>query len=283
MQKIISYFHKRVIALAIILIFTLGFGIGVLAQEGAGSVYLPVIAGSANQSTNDTPSADDPVQQAINILAAHPEFVLHLANYPGWRGEAELDGDQEDVYYVWFYDDANDEWLGDGTVNVATNEVLDFYAPREKTPEEFQEGLAKIEAFLTTDGEILARQENPDLWYHEVYYDRWDKNWGAYYSYGIDEFNVTMYIDGDDVYLDAIVDPNIFEAAEALSLARDQAIELAYQAENIDQALEGFDDWRAYAEHQGDGRWTVEFVSDGQEIFHALVDIDTEQVIESGS
>lgn len=246
-------------------------------------VYLPVAAGGVAASTPQQPT-DDPKQAAIDLAAAQPEVALYLSGFASWRADAWQEDESSTVWFIDFYDVAKDEWIGNARVDVALAQVLEYYAPRELTSEEFQAGQAKIEAYLPYDAEVTARMGNPDLWYHTVTYDRWESNWKVYYARGLDEFVVLMNMDENgEVYLDQITDPYLFEEKEAAELARNQAIELAYSAPGLDAALEGRDHWRTYAEQQDGARWSVAFVADEQQLFSALVDIESWQVLESGA
>ena len=93
---------------------------------------------------------------------------------------------------------------------------------------------------------------------------------------------VKATIDENDHFsISGIVNPNELSEEQAEQAARDQAINLAYGAEGIDGALDGFDNRKTYVENQGGARWSVSFAADGQELFFALVDVTTNQVLES--
>ncbi len=270
--------QRKLLVAELVLLLLLSGGLVALAQSGEpGAVYLPVVSAQGQ----DEPSPE--AQQAIDLLAAQEEVAAYLANHPGWVGEAWPE-EESSVWYVDFYDGATEEWLGGGSVDLASQEILGISIPRELTPEEIQAGKAEIEAFLAADAAIQARLGSyPRLWEHEISYDPWEQRWEAWYYHGLDAFTVLLYFEEDGrIYLDNIVDPYVLEEAAAEQLRRDQAVELAYEAEGIDDALAGVDNWRTYVEHQGEGRWTVEFVADGQLLFSALVDIDAWNVMEVG-
>ncbi len=222
-------------------------------------------------------------QQAIDLLTAVPEVTQHLANYPDWTGEAWLDDEANNIWSVNLYSEAADEWLGYGVVNLDTQEVIEYFVPRELTPEEFQEQLAIVENFVLNDAEVIALLGDLSLWEHESNYNRWDANWETYFWHGIDAWTVvTVFYDGE-IHLDTIIDQNAFDEAEQDALNRNEAIQLAYDADGIWDELDGVDDWHAYVESQGGTVWTVEFVGNGQEYFYAVVDIESRQILESGS
>lgn len=222
-------------------------------------------------------------EQAIALVSAHPPIAEVLANYPGWTGHPYPDDEAQILWHVDF-ESADGEGLGYGHVNLETGEIYDVYMPRDLTDEEFAAGRAKIEAYLQTSPEVTALLGEPSLWDHDIWYNKWDENWHAWYSYGLDAWEFIFYIDSESgsVWLDNYYDPNVLEGDEALAWNRGQAVELAYQAPGIDEALTGYDNWYTYASDQGDGLWTVEFAADDQLLFSALVDIVNWQVIEGG-
>ncbi len=271
--------QRKLLLAEMVLLLLLSSGLVALAQGGEpGAIYLPVV--SAQSQDENSPEA----QQAIDLVAAQEDVAAYLANHPGWVGDAWPEGDDSSIWYVDFYDGATEEWLGSGSVDLATQEVLDITIPRELTPEEFQAGQAEIEAFLAADAAVQARLGSyPKLWEHDISYDPWEQRWEAWYYRGLDAFTAILYFeDNGSLFLENIVDPYVLEEAAAEQMRRDQAVALAYEAEGIDDALANVDNWRTYVEHQGEGRWTVEFVADGQLLFSALVDIDAWNVMEAG-
>jgi hypothetical protein len=246
--------------------------VGGLQQDGAagadGSVYLPNVAGGLKQQDDRTDE-----ERAIGILVQQPKVARHLASYAGWRAEADLDEGSETVWNIDLY--KGDEWIGWGKVDLSAGEVVDYYVPLDLTPEEFAAGKEKIEKFLTYDPEVKARLGEPSLWGHEVAWNRWDQQWQAWYWYGIDALVVVVTIDETTgtVYLDAIHDANDLEAEDKAEADRNRAIEIAYGADGIDDALAGFDAWRTYVEDQGQGRYTVAFVNGDRTLLAVLVDI----------
>jgi hypothetical protein len=246
-----------------------GFG-----QDAAGNVFLPsvAVARPAQQPQHDE-------ARAIQLLAALPDVAQHLAVYPGWRADAYQEEGSDTIWNVDFYQE--DEWLGWGKVDLASDTVLDHFVPRELSPEEFAAGQALVETFIKHDPEIRARLAEPSLWGHDTSYNRWDTQWQVWYWYGIDALVANLNIYDGTVYLDSLEDPNQLDAAERAEADRNRAVELAYGAQGVDQALAGFDDWRTYVEEQGGARYTVSFVSGAQTRFAALVDIAQGTVVET--
>jgi hypothetical protein len=250
-------------------------------QDGAagagaqGGLYLPALANGVKA----TPAEQGDDQRAIALLAQQPPVARYLAGYPGWRGEAYLEEGSDSVWNIDLY--AGDEWIGWGQVDLAAGKVVDQYIPFDLPPEEFAAGKAKIEKFLVYDPEVKARLGEPDLWGHEVTWNRWDQEWQVWYWYGIDALAVVVGIDEDTgrVYLDSIRDANALKAEDQAEADRNRAIEIAYGADGIDAALAGFDAWRTYVEDQGQGRYTVAFVNGDRTLLAVLVDIGTGTVL----
>ncbi len=220
-------------------------------------------------------------QTAINLAATSGEFADWLAGYNHWQGSAYPDDTEPGLWYVDFYDETVDEWLGWAAVDLNTGEIVDSFVPRPLPPEEFQAGQERVTAFVLNDPEVLALLEDPDLWELGVDFNRYDQQWEAWFARGLDALVVTLYQDGDNFYIDEIEDANALSEQQALQAARDQAITLAYEAEGVWEALDGVDDWYTYTERQGDNLWSVEFTTADGELFYALVDVAAEKVLET--
>jgi hypothetical protein len=248
----------------IVTLVLVGRGMVLHAQES--SLFLPVVAAQGGGGEEEPPTDE---QRAINLLAVHEPVADFLTDNPGWVAHAYPTSKGSDTWRVDLY--------------TATQEVVSFFVARELTPEEFQAGCAKVEAYPAYDPEVLARQGNPDLWYHDTGWNRWEQKFESWYSRGIAAFVVRTYIDENDqkVYLDQIFNPNVLDEKQGAERKRNQAVELAWSAPGIDEALADVDNWTTYVEHQQDQRWSVAFVSAGKELFFALVDIEQWIVIES--
>ena len=218
---------------------------------------------------------------AVQLMTDIPEVADWLASFPDWTGNAWQDGEDGRFYTVDLYSESAEEWLGWGYVNVVDGVVDDYFVPRELSAEEFQQGLAMVEAFVFSDEEVLARLGNVENWDYDTWYNRWDANWQVWFWYGLEELAVTVNIWDGAPYLDGIDNPAAFEAEEAAEHSKNQAIELAWQADGIDQALAGSDNWQTYVSQQGDNLWAVSFATADEELFYALVDIENWTILES--
>ncbi|MCE7987596.1 MAG: hypothetical protein DYG89_41055 [Caldilinea sp. CFX5] len=273
----INKLHYRLLKTGFLLLLILSF-CGVAAAQGR--IYLPVVAQGAPTPPSQ-PETDK--ELAIAKVAAAPEIAPVLANHPHWVADAYPDDEAERIWHVDFYAETDGEHLGYGHVRLNSNELFDIKMPRDLSPAELQAGITAIDAYLPYDAEVQARLGNPKLWYHDVSYDRWEESWKAYYSRGLEEILITLYIDdNNDVYLDAIIDPAVLSEEEAAEERRNRAINLAYSAEGIDEALAGVDNWSTYVEDHGDDQYTVAFSTTERPLYRVHVDIDQERIIEAG-
>ena len=226
---------------------------------------------------------NSPEARTIKLIAAHPDAVAYLADYPGWTAEAWQEDDEDDAVWGADFFDAEGEWIGYGQVNLQSAEVLDLYAPRGLTPEEFQIGQAAVEKLVLNDAEVLALLGDPADWERGSDYDRFEERWNVWFDRGLESWLAVVWQDEDTgkYHIEEILDPMAFDAAQAQEAARNQAIELAYSAAGVDEALDGVDNWRAYAENQGGSTWSVSFAADGKELFYTLVDIEAGQAPET--
>lgn len=281
-----------------LLIIALGFG-AVARVNSLSTLNLSATANISEPGSQQETAAyqgDDPYaanqRRAIEILSAHEEVAQHLDAYPGWSADAWQNEDDPALWNVNLVvlsveTGEQEDWLGEGKVNLETGEIVEYYVPRELTPDEFQTGLQKVEALVASDPEVQAVLGNPGFWEHTTYYERWGQHWETSFWYGLDSIVVRTSFNDDGVpSIEQIYDPNEMDEAEADLQRRNQAIELAYESDGIDLALDNVDNWRTYVEDQSDddnvSRFSVEFVSDGEMLFYALVDIDAWTIIESG-
>ena len=218
-------------------------------------------------------------QNAVELMLQNDEVAAFLEKYPDWRAEAYIDNEPD--WKVDFYQ--GDEWFAAAHINVATSEVYDAYYPHELSEEVFGETRDVIESLVFNDAELQALLVDFNLWEHEVHYDAYEQNWWVDFWRGIDALKADIGKDGERFYVDQVYDPQAFDEEEAQRVARDRAVELAWQAEGIGAALDGVDDWRAYAEPQEGSRWTVEFAIYGRSLFTALVDLAKGEVLEAGT
>lgn len=227
---------------------------------------------------------EDPVRQAlIDVVAGSEKFADWLVNYPNYQVNT-WGPDEENVWGVEFYDEAGDEWLGYATIDADTLEIQDSFAPKPLPQDVYQAQLAVVTDYVLHDAEVLGWLENPDRWEMYPDWNRWEQVWDVAFYRGIDGVVVKASVDeNNNVWIDRIVDPNQLSEEEALQNARDEAINLAYGAEGVWDALDGYDEWTSYAEQQGGTRWSVSFVVNDEVRFFALVDIELNTVLETRS
>ena len=229
-----------------------------------------------------------PADQAIAIAAADEEMAWHISHY-NWNADAYQEDEESTVWTMefWSEDSAGEyeEWLAWAEVELADGTVRDAYVPRELTAEEYQEGQAIAEALVLNDIAVQAAVGDISHWEYDTYYDRWDQAFYVSLWYGLDEIYVSIQLDEENrsYYIEQITDANVLEEAEQAELARNQAIELAWEADGIWDVLQHFDDWTTYVEHQGGSQYSVAFVTTDAELFYAIVDVESWTVLEAGS
>ena len=220
-----------------------------------------------------------PAARAIQLASTHEPIAAFLTAYAGWQADAyEEEGG---LWGVDFYDPSIDEWLGFALVELNSGEIIEFFVPRELSTEEYRAGLARVDPFVLADPAVLKFLGDPDEWERFTEYDRWSGMWVVYFEKGLDAIGVEVYDGEDGLLIEGIFDFNTLTEEEQRENDRNAAIELAYSAPGVDEALGETDDWRTYVENQGGSRWSVSFVAQERELFFALVDIVEQQVIES--
>jgi len=242
-----------------------------------------LIAALFSMSLFATAQDDEQAAPPDELLAAVTEsemFADWLPNYPNYQFNAS-GPDEDGIWYVEFYDEPWEEWLGYANIHENTFEITESSAPKPLSPEDYDAQLALIQQYVIADSEVLGWLNNvPNLW--DVYPDwnRWEQRWDIGFYRGIQGVVVYASVDENgDVYLQDILDPNILDEEEAREEARNQAINLAYGAEGADAALEGYDEWTTYVEQQGDGMWSVSFVSGESVLLFVLVDVEQDVIV----
>ncbi len=227
---------------------------------------------------------DEKASALIAIVADQPPFDTWLTQYPDWQANAN-DDDEDGIWFVEFYDESWEEWLGYANIDTTTLTFVDYSAPLPLSEDEYDIQLKRVTTYIMQDAEVLGwLNEVPDRW--DTYFDfnRWERYWELNFYRGIRAVQVQVQIDeNDDVYIEAIVDPNALDEEEALDAARNSAVQLAYGADGIWEALDGHDEWETYVEWQHDAVWSVSFIAAEEARFYALVDLDSETILETGT
>lgn len=258
----------------------------VVAWAQSDTVFLPIVASAAADEIKVPPTATPaPDQDVIDRALSVNEIADWLAQNAGWQGNVYQTDEGANIWQVDFCSGEDcSEWLGYAQVNRTTGEVVNYFVPRTLSTEEFAEGKAKVENYVKYDPEVQSRMENPDLWYHETDWNRWEQVWEATYTYGLDAFAVRLSINKETgkVEFNSIINPNEMEAAAKEQERLDRARQLIWEAEGVGEAVDGYDTIKTYAEHQKDNLYTVSFVADGKQLYSALVDVEAGAVLEGG-
>lgn len=207
--------------------------------------------------------------------AAEPEtFSDWLSGYPDYHSDA-WGPDENGNWYVEFKTSEDGEWLGYAAVNQDTGEIQEAFAPKPLSTEVYQEQMPRVTAYVMADIEVLARLDNNlDLWDMYPDWNRWDATWDVGFYRGIEGVVVKLKFDeNDNLYIEKIVDPNELSEDEAADQQRNDAINLAYSAEDIWQAMDGHDDWSTYVEKQGENIYSVSFADGDTTLATVIVDI----------
>ena len=238
-------------------------------------VFLTVPALQIAAQDNETTK-----QHVIQIVAESDTFKDWLASHPKYQSNAS-GPDDNGIWYVEFYDESGEEWLGYANVNANTGEIQDSFAPKPLSTDVYQEQLPLVTAFALADEEVLARlNHNPKLWDMYPDWNRWDATWDVYFMRGIDGIVVKLKFDENNkLYMDKIVNPNELDADKLTEKAHNDAIQLAYVAAGMSDALKGHDTWKTYVEHQDGDRWSVSFVDGDTNLITVIVDLKLGKLI----
>lgn len=224
---------------------------------------------------------EEAIEEAlIAIVASQPSFRDWLANYPNWIGQGN-DDDGDGIWYVEFYSEGWQEWLGWAGIDRATGMITESFIPAPLSDEEYARQLEAAQAHALADLEVLAWLDNrPDRWEMWEFFNRFDRVWELNYHRGIRTVMVLVSFDENtgEPYIDGIYDRNALDEQEAQDAARDRAVELAYSADAIWPALDGLDDWTTYVEWQFDSVWSVSFVAGGRARAFVLVDLEAQAI-----
>lgn len=225
--------------------------------------------------------------KAIAIASAHGEFADFLSQYEGWEAWAYF---EDGVWIVEFGREANGEekWLGYAVLSIDTGEVYEAFAPKPLPTDVHTELQTKVLTLVENDAEMLARVGDISQWETWVEYDVYEQVWFVAFFKGLDAWAAVVQVEfAEDSYdvlnisIADIVDPHRFEEQDAREYERNDAIALAYEADGIDEALSGHDDWDTLVSEQDDGVWAVQFVIENAELFYALVDVNQRQILET--
>lgn len=273
-------FKRALLGLAAILLL----GVGLVSLPAAVPLVSAVEQGLAYWQLQGQ------LDEAIQLLTTHQPVADYLAKfYPEWHGYAYPIDEAGDVWEVNLFagpeGSGDEEWIGYGRVNITSDEVLEYYVPRKLTADEEAAEGALVQDLVTADPEMLALLADPSEWYPGRYYDPYEPAWYVYFYKGLDSWAARVGIDlttGEPVFfIQAIYDPDALTEEDELEWARNQAIELSYEAPGLWEALDGIDNWRTFVENQGGTQWSVEYVANDEELFYVLVDIGTWEILET--
>lgn len=221
---------------------------------------------------------DPQAQRAIVLVAKSREAKPRLARYPGWVAEAEVE--DGDVWHVSF--EREDEWLGEAYVNLATRKLLELSLPVEPTPAERARVVPLLRRLAAADAGLQKRLALLEGWEEEIRYDKWEEAWFLSYWQGEEAVAVRFAFYDGRWHIDEVFDPLELSAEQARRHAQNRAIQLAYDVPAVGQALEPYDEWKAYAEPETPdlARWTVSFEVPGRTIVSVRIDVVRGEALE---
>ncbi len=244
---------------------------------------LALFVGVVSLSMHSASAEPGPQERAIEIAAAHPVIAAALDHFPQWSATAEEDDPDQNTWYVTFYEDqAQESWLGEATVDLDDEQVVDYYVPVFLSPEEEARQRAEVEALVLADPQVLALLGNPDDWQRYTEYDPYEAAWHAVFEWGLDAWDVIVLWDDNDSiwYIEAIRDPYAFDEEQKQRLDRDKALELAFESDALWEVIGDYDDWNAITAPLTEAQWGVSFVVNNQEVYYLRVDIDAWEILE---
>ena len=169
------------------------------------------------------------------------------------------------------------------TSNGRPESVVEVYAPKQLTAAEEQSQRAAAEALVLADGAVLEILGDPNAWEMYSWYDEWEGAWDINFNKGLDEIGVRVDNYDGEFMVGEISNLALLDEEQQISDNQNQAIELAWQAEGIDEALFGGDEdeeWQTFVTHLGGSEYGVSFASADKELFFAAVDIAAGQVLD---
>lgn len=236
----------------------------------------------------DLPGEDIDTNQerdALELLVQETSIARLLAQTADWHTEMWTNDDEQTMEIDLF--NAEWEWIAWGSVRLTDNgrpeSVGEIYAPKQLTAEEEQQQRSMAEALVLADGAVLQILGDPSGWEMYSWYDEWEATWDVNFYRGLDEIGVRVDNYEGEMMVDEIRNLALLDEEQQIVENQNQAIELAWQAEGIDEALFGAEEeveWQTYVTHLGGSEYGVSFASADNELFFAAVNIETNQVLE---
>ncbi len=232
------------------------------------------------------PDADiDSMQErdSLAILVTDGPIARLLAQTPDWHVEMWENEEWQTMEIDLF--DADWNWIAWGAVSLEDNgrpvEIVDTAAPNPLTEEEYAAGIKMAEGLAQSDPAVIKALGDPAEWELYTWYDEWDGSWQVGFYKGLEEFGVRVEEYDNEWMVGDITNLALLEEEQQISDNQSRAIDLAWQADGIDDALFSEDvEWSTIVTHLGGTEYGVSFVTTDQELFFALVDIEAEQVLE---
>lgn len=219
--------------------------------------------------------------QVIAVAAASEEFVEALANYETYDTWAEPLEEDPNTWFVEFYVESEDIFIGEALVDTTTWEIVESFVVEVLSEAELQAGEALVLNAIMSDSEVMAVVKDPSEWQIFVQYEGFDNMWSVVFINGLNEWEALVGVFEGEAYIESFTQLEAMDAYEEMEDERGRAVMLAFEAEGVDAALEGIDNWGTFAQPQADGTWSVLFVTFDRALFFVMVDLANETILEA--
>lgn len=219
-------------------------------------------------------------QQALEILVQEKAIAMLLAGRDEWH--VEMWFNEEEMLFEIDLFDTDWEWISWGAVSLLENAVVEVYTPQPLTAEEYQVQQTQAQTVVLANPEVLAILGDPAEWEQDAWYNEWEASWDVVFYKALDEINVRVDTYDGEMAVSSIENLALLTEEQQVIDNQNQAIELAWGAEGVDEAIYNTDaEWQTVVTHIDGSQYGVSFVTTDHELFFALVDIESDEVVES--
>lgn len=224
-------------------------------------------------------------QDAIDLALTAPDCRNATEGYEDWKARAY---DSENPWHIWHVEFRNSEGndLGYADVSVVDERVYHAECYFGPTDEQLETAQPILEAFLSSNDEILALLD--DVEEHEMYidFDGYNNWWGVYIANDPNSLYVTVRF--AEPYPSSLDDPQLIEIHfsdmpsydEWFGSTSQQAVVVAFADRQVADVLAKDEGWTTDIEHVQGSVWKVNFMQADRWLGSATVDVNTREVLE---